>query len=336
MTKLSNNIPKRIFDTNAASFQQTALEVFRYQFEYNSLYRKYCQALNINIADIKTVTEIPFLPISFFKTKEVVTTLFEAEITFESSGTSGMVNSRHKIKDLAIYKASFLKTFAQFYGNISEWCIIGLLPSYLERKNASLVFMVDELIHLSQHANSGFYLYDFDKLYDTLIKNEKEKQPTLLIGVTYALLDFADKHHMNLNYTTVMETGGMKGRLEELTRQEVQQRLKQQLGVTDIHSEYGMTELLSQAYSKGNARFSCPPWMKILIRAEDDPFDITGADRLTTSYKSGAINIVDLANIYSASFIATDDIGKLYANESFEIEGRLENSDMRGCGLMIL
>ena len=336
MATVNNDITQHIFKVEAEGFEQTALDIFRYQHEHNAIYRRYCDALKINAEEIMGLGQIPFLPISFFKTKEVTTTSFTPQAIFESSGTTGSINSRHFVKDVSVYEESFLKTFSRFYGDVNECCIIGLLPSYMERKNSSLVYMVNELVKKSTKHNSGFYLYDFKKLHHTLLANEKIKQRTLLIGVTYALLDFAEQYKMNLKYTTVMETGGMKGRRVEITREEVHQKLQQQLGIAAVHSEYGMTELLSQAYSSANGIFTCPPWMKILIRAEDDPFEITVAQNITKAYASGAINIIDLANIYSCSFIATDDMGILYSNENFEIIGRLDNSDMRGCGLMIV
>ncbi|MEP6711865.1 MAG: acyl transferase [Ferruginibacter sp.] len=336
MTVPNDDIIKSIFNITPDGFEETSLNLFRYQYEHNKIYRQYCDALKIDMEIIKSLKEIPFLPIQFFKTKKVCTTVFKPELVFESSGTTGSVNSKHFVKEASLYIQSFLKTFNIFYGDINDWCIIGLLPSYLERQNSSLVYMVNELVSKSGNANSGFYLDDFKKLHDTLLANETAKQPTLLIGVTYALLDFAEQNKMELSFTTVMETGGMKGRREEITREEVHKKIQQQLGIPAVNSEYGMTELLSQAYSSKHGIFTCPPWMKILIRAEDDPFELFAAKNIHTKYVSGAVNIIDLANIYSCSFLATDDIGKLYANDNFEIIGRLDNSDMRGCGLMIL
>lgn len=233
------------------------------------------------------------------------------------------------MKDINLYKQSFSKAFELFYGDIKDWCVIGLLPSYLERNNSSLVLMVDELIKMSGHADSDFYLYDFDKLQSTLQRLEMQQQKTLLIGVTFALLDFADSHPMQLDHTTIMETGGMKGRRKELTRFEVHDYLKQKFDVKNIHSEYGMTELLSQAYSKGDGIFVCPPWMKVLVRDEEDPLRVSVSGR-------GVLNVIDLANIYSCSFIATDDVGMVYEDGSFEVFGRLDNSDIRGCSLLVV
>lgn len=325
-----------IFNTTTDDFEKKAIAVFNYQYRENIVYREFCDALKILPQNISSIKQIPFLPIQFFKTKEIISGNAKAQIIFESSGTTGSINSKHYVTESAIYEGSFLAAFNSFYGNIEDWCIIGLLPSYLERKNASLVYMVNCLVEKSKNKNSGFYLDETEKLFNCLQQNEKNKQPTLLIGVTYALLDFAEKYKMDLAYTTVMETGGMKGRRQEMTREEVQHQLIQQLGINEVHSEYGMTELLSQAYSKGKGIFHCPPWMKIMLRAEDDPFQLyTGAD-VINKYQSGVVNVIDLANINSCAFIATDDIGKLYPDESFEIIGRLDNSDTRGCGLMIL
>lgn len=319
----------KIFEVNKAGFDQLALEIFDFQYRNNTLYKSYVDALKINIPDVNGINEIPFLPISFFKTMDIKTTSFDAEIIFESSGTTQTVNSRHHVKDLSLYRNSFIRGFEKFYGPINNWCIIGLLPSYLERTNSSLVSMVHELIRLSGHSQSGFYLYDQEKLKRTLQYLENEGQQTLLIGVTFALIDFAEKYELRLRNTIVMETGGMKGRRTELTRQESHEFLKNRLGVGVIHSEYGMTELLSQAYSKGEGKFACVPWMKVLVRNEDDPFEVN-------LQGTGVINVIDLANIYSCSFIATDDAGTVFENGIFEISGRLDNSDLRGCSLLII
>jgi phenylacetate-coenzyme A ligase PaaK-like adenylate-forming protein len=309
------------------------LELFRFQYEFNKTYRTYVDILDIVPQNVKQVEEIPFLPIQFFKNAPVKTTEFEPEIIFESSGTTGENVSRHFVKNLNLYKKSFRRGFRTAYGEPSDWCILGLLPGYLERQNSSLITMVNELITESRNANSDFYLYDHDKLYQVLIQNEIRQQPTLLIGVTFALLDFAEKLSIELKYTTVMETGGMKGRKEEMTREEVHNFLKKKLGLRDIHSEYGMTELLSQAYSKKNGLYHCPPWMKALVREENDPFAVT---RKPASKKptNGLLNIIDLANLYSCSFIATDDVGKVYQNGTFEVLGRRDSGDQRGCSLL--
>ena len=329
-------LKKRVFAASADNFNDLALELFHYQYQNNKVYRTYCEALKVNADSVNSIQKIPFLPISFFKTHVIKTTEFDTDTVFESSGTSQTVSSKHFVKTPAIYTESFSTCFEKFYGLPKNKCILGLLPSYLERKNSSLVMMVSELIKAGNNDLSGFYLYDHEKLHSTIVHNEILKLPTLLIGVTYALLDFAEKYPMQLRHTIVMETGGMKGRREELTRQQVHALLQHQLGISLVHSEYGMTELLSQAYSKGDGLFHCPRWMKVFLRDEDDPFQIKTAAGATKKSLTGIINIIDLANIYSCSFIATDDIGRLHANESFEVLGRTDSSDMRGCSLMVL
>ncbi|WP_462252853.1 LuxE/PaaK family acyltransferase [Ferruginibacter sp.] len=332
----NTDLEKRIFAASSVNFTELAVELFHFQYRYNEVYRNYCNTINILPDTIDTIRKIPFLPIQFFKSHEIKTTFFEPAVIFESSGTTSAFNSRHFVKDIAVYRKSFTACFEKFYGQAKNKCILGLLPSYVERNNSSLVFMVEELIKQSDNNLSGFYLSDYDKLLRTILHNEILKQPTVLIGVTYALLDFAEKHSMQLRNTIIMETGGMKGRREEMTRQQVHIQLQNNLSASLIHSEYGMTELLSQAYSKGDGIFHCPPWMKVLIREEDDPFAIKTAHILQKKPMTGAINIIDLANIYSCSFIATADVGRLYSNESFEVLGRMDNSDIRGCSLMAL
>ena len=338
MKQLTDHIEIKndLFNITEQHFEPLALKIFRFQYHQNPFYRQYCDSINIQIQKIQQLEHIPFLPIQFFKTKEIRSLDFEPETIFESSGTTGSVTSRHFVKDTGLYEESFLRSFNLFYGDIESFCIIGLLPSYLERKHSSLVWMLNELIKRSQHPQSGFYLYEFEKLKEVLLQNEKARQQTILIGVTYALLDFFEINPIELKYTTVMETGGMKGRREELTRAEVQQVISKQTGVSDVHSEYGMTELLSQAYAKKEGIFYCPPWMKVLIRSEDDPFEIHSAGNITGPFIHGVINIIDLANLYSCSFIAIDDLGKLYKNGAFEVLGRLDNSDIRGCSLLLL
>ncbi len=309
-----------------------ALELFRLQYENNEIYKTYINTLGIVPNEVNSLEKIPFLPIQFFKSREVTSTIFEPEAIFESSGTTSDTTSRHYIKKTAVYRESFTRAFRLFYGNPQHWCIMGLLPGYLERENSSLIYMVNELIKISGSSCSGFYLRDHKKLYKTIVHNEITEQPTLLIGVTYALLDFAEKYSMDLDHTWLMETGGMKGKREEITREEVHKILKQRLNVKTVHSEYGMTELLSQAYSRGNGLFHCPPWMKILVREHNDPFSITENTGATKSV-TGLLNIIDLANIYSCCFIATDDVGRLFKNETFEVLGRQDTSDIRGCSL---
>ncbi|HEY4876295.1 MAG TPA: acyl transferase [Puia sp.] len=323
------NTENKIFLVQKDDFEKTTLEIFRNQSENNPVYKKYIEELKVDKLKINSLSKIPFLPVNFFKTQTIKTTNFEENIFFVSSGTTETINSRHFVKDISLYKKSFTEGFKRFYGEPEQWCIIGLLPSYLERKNSSLIFMVDELIKMSGHPKSNFYLHDFEKLSEELKLLENVKQKTLLIGVTYALLDLAEKYPLQLINTIVMETGGMKGQRKEITRKEVHDFLKKQFSLSSIHSEYGMTELLSQAYSKNNGVFECPPWMKVLVRNEDDPFDISFTG-------SGIVNIIDLANIYSCSFIATDDAGKVFENGNFEISGRTDGSDLRGCNLLVV
>jgi phenylacetate-coenzyme A ligase PaaK-like adenylate-forming protein len=317
----------KILNVTNEQFPELALEIFRYQSIHCLVYKDYIKALKINPGSISRLEQIPFLPIRLFKSHEIKTGSFVAETVFESSGTTGTLPSRHFIKSTSWYDQVFTRAFEKFYGNAENLCIIGLLPSYLERKSSSLVFMVDRLLQRSGNLHSGFYLYDFDQLMEVLFELEKNNQPALLIGVTFALLDFAERKKLSLRNTVVMETGGMKGRREEMIREEVHEILKEAFGVTKIHSEYGMTELLSQAYSKGGGIYTCPPWMRILLRDDEDPF-------LIKKEGSGAINIIDLANIHSCCFIATDDAGKLQSNGNFEILGRMDGSDLRGCSLL--
>lgn len=325
---MNSKYEDKVFLTDQAGFSQLALELFRFQYEQNPVYREYVNALQIVGPDVKRVEDIPYLPIQFFKTRDVRTTAFEPEAVFMSSGTTQTINSRHLVKSLALYRKSFLLAFEQFYGPVNEWCIIGLLPSYLERSNSSLVVMADDLVRRSGHPDSGFYLYEHEKLAQVLQSLEARQQKTLLIGVTFGLLDFAEKFPMPLHHTIIMETGGMKGRREEMTRQEVHDILKTAFGLSSVHSEYGMTELLSQGYSKGQGIFHTPAWMQIRVRQEDDPLDV----RLSGT---GIINVIDLANIYSCCFIATEDVGRVYEDGSFEVQGRVDNSDIRGCSLMV-
>jgi phenylacetate-coenzyme A ligase PaaK-like adenylate-forming protein len=326
---LNNSFVNKLFEQGEGDFNEKALRVFAFQYENNAVYRNFCDALNIQMPSLKAALRLPFLPISFFKSHRVTTTVFEPEVVFESSGTSQTVQSRHLVKELSIYRTSFMNAFERFYGNPEDWCILALLPSYLERTGSSLVLMVKELIEAGNHPQSGFYLQNTNELFQQLQQLEYKHQKTLLLGVTYALLDFADAYSLQCNSTVIMETGGMKGRREELTREEVHEQLKKGFGVKNIHSEYGMTELLSQAYSKGNGIFETPPWMKVLVRDEDDPQHVKEQGR-------GAINIIDLANVYSCSFIATDDVGEVYDDGSFRILGRMDNSDIRGCSLLAL
>jgi len=335
MNMNGQDIESKIFMVQEQGFESLALEAFNFQYKHNEVYQRFCNSLHIIPTSVKKLEQIPFLPIQFFKTKEIVTTDFAPAYIFESSGTTGQVNSQHRVKKLYLYEQSFQQTFQLFYGDIKNYCVIGLLPSYLQKGSASLVYMVDDFIKQSNYQQSGFYLDEYARLHETILQNEAASIPTLLIGVTYALLDFAEKYPTPLQHTVIMETGGMKGRRQELTRQEVHAQLQQHFALKQIHSEYGMTELLSQAYSRGEGLFYTAPWMKVLLRAADDPFDIVCPQAMNIASATGAINVIDLANLYSCAFLATDDVGRLYNNGSFEVLGRLDNSDMRGCGLMI-
>ncbi|MDG1285842.1 MAG: acyl transferase [Flavobacteriaceae bacterium] len=320
-----------IFNIQSESdFKAIALEVFKFQFEQNSVYRSFCDLLYKHPSDVNAIEQIPFLPIEFFKTHTIVSTNKTAEATFTSSGTTGSIVSKHHVCDLEVYKQSFRTGFESFYGNIEDYTILALLPSYLEREGSSLVYMVNDMIAQSKHSESGFYLHDLEALKDTILKLETRGQKTLLIGVSYALLDLIEAHSFELKHTIVMETGGMKGQRKELVKSELHALLKQGFGVDAIHSEYGMTELLSQAYSKGNGVFETPPWMKVLTRDPEDALCIQPIG------KSGGVNIIDLANINSCAFIATQDLGKMKRDGSFEILGRFDQSDIRGCNLMVL
>ena len=311
-------------------FTKIALDVFKHQFKNNKVYRSFCDLIHKHPSDVTKVEQIPFLPIQFFKTREVLSSLEEIDEIFTSSGTTGSITSKHFVTDINLYKESYLKGFVHFYGNIEEYAVLALLPNYLERNGSSLVFMVDDLIAKSKNSESGFYLNNIDELAKKLIYLEEKGQKILLIGVSFALLDLIEKHQFNLKNTIVMETGGMKGRRKELIRNELHQLLQKGFGVDEVHSEYGMTELLSQAYSKGSGVFKTPPWMKILARDTEDALTIL------PSGKAGGINVIDLANYNSCSFIATQDLGKVHENETFEIIGRFDNSDIRRCNLMVL
>jgi len=320
--ELFNNLISKDFTTQA-------LDLFRFQYEQNPLYRRYASTLGVNPTAVGRLEDIPFLPVSFFKSDKIRTTDFVPETVFTSSATTGVVSSRHEIKDLDLYRKSFRAAFTRFYGDITDWCVIGLLPSYLERSGSSLVVMVDDLVKGSGHPQSGFYLYDHDTLHRVLQELEARGQKTLLIGVTFALLDFAEKYTLSLKNTVIMETGGMKGRRRELTRPELHAYLMEKLGVNGIHAEYGMTELLSQAYSAGNGIFECPPWMRMLVRTEDDPLEVR-------TEGEGILNIIDLANHWSCAFLATEDVGRVFPDGRFEVAGRVDNSDIRGCSLLVV
>jgi len=322
------NLQKNVFSfTNEKDFDQIALDVFHYQYLTNPVYKAYAEAIQRSPENVQKPDQIPFLPIQFFKIRTVCAGKFTPQIVFKSSGTTGQTASRHDVKDVSLYEKSFFKCFELFYGRPQDYCILGLLPSYLERGDSSLVYMVDALIKKSNHPLSSFYLYDHQKLKDTILQVEENGQKTILFGVTYALLNFAEIFKFPLKHTTIIETGGMKGRKKELAKPELYEQLKEAFSVEEIHAEYGMTELLSQAYAI-NGIYKTPPWMKIMLREETDP--------LSFSERTGVINVVDLANIYSCSFIATDDLGRLHSDGSFEVLGRMDNSDMRGCSQLAL
>lgn len=311
-------------------FEKIALKVFRFQYENNLVYREFCDFLKINFQKVKSLEQIPFLPIQFFKTHKVVSNKNLIQETFSSSGTTGTITSKHYVTEVALYEESYRKGFSQFYGNIEDYVVLALLPSYLERDGSSLIYMVEDLIKMTHNPESGFYLHNHEELIEKLIRLDNAGQNVILIGVTYALLDLIEDQKFQLKNTIIMETGGMKGKRKEMIREELHTQLCEGFGVTAIHSEYGMTELLSQAYSLGNGVFECPSWMQILIRDTED------ALTYVKEGKSGGINVIDLANINSCSFIATQDLGKKNPNNSFEVLGRFDNSDIRGCNLMVI
>jgi len=310
-------------------FTRLCLEVFAYQKANCAVYGKFVELLGGKPGrKIGHYTDIPFLPIGFFKTRDIIAEGKRPEITFSSSGTTGMWASRHHLADLACYERSFRTCFAQFYGNVEDMAVLALLPSYSERSGSSLIYMVDDLIRRSHHPESGYFLYNHQDLYETLQSLRKKRAKTLLIGVSFALLDFCERFRLDFPELIVMETGGMKGRRREIVREELHQTLRKGFGVAAVHSEYGMTELLSQAYSHGNGLFRTPAWMKVLIRDPNDPLTFLGDG------KTGGVNVIDLANLHSCSFIATQDLGKRHPNGSFEVLGRFDNSDIRGCNLL--
>lgn len=322
---------KDIFNIqNEAGFTEVALAVFKHQFQTNRVYRSFCDLINVHPSDVQKVSDIPFLPIQFFKSRKVLASREEVQEIFTSSGTTGSRTSKHFVTDIKLYKESYRKGFHHFYGNIEAYTVLALLPNYLERKGSSLVYMVEDFIARSKHAESGFYLDNVEELSKMLIKLDKSGQKTLLIGVSFALLDLIEKQQFNLKNTIVMETGGMKGRRKELVREELHAILQEGFGVNEIHSEYGMTELLSQGYSQGKGIFKTPPWMRVLTRDTEDALSIQSPG------KNGGMNVIDLANYNSCSFIATQDLGKVHKDGTFEIIGRFDSSDIRGCNLMVL
>lgn len=312
-----------------AGFERAALAVFRFQYDHNIPYHTYCQYLGNKKEEVNQLEDIPFLPISFFKTHEVKTTLFKPELTFRSSGTTGMERSQHFIKDALLYKQSLINCFRYFYGNPADYTFLALLPNYLEQKNSSLIYMMEALMQQSGSKDNGYFLYNHEELYRKLIQLRDNQQKTILWGVTFALLDFAEHYQLDFPELIVFETGGMKGRRKEMVKEELYDILRRAFGVPDIHSEYGMCELLSQAYSKGGNLFTTPPWMRLRLRSEKDPLD--GSDSVST----GVINVIDLANLFSCAFIATEDLGRRHP-EGMEVLGRLDHAQIRGCNLMVL
>lgn len=310
-------------------FNDCCLQTFHYQITNCEIYRYYVQYIGVDPQHVKHYTQIPFLPIELFKSQRILASGRVPQVTFSSSGTTGMITSKHEVANVAIYETSFRKAFEAFYGNPADIAILALLPSYLERSGSSLIYMVDDLIKQSRQPASGYFLYNHQDLANTLAKLSAEKTETVLFGVTYALLDFAEQYKVDFPSLVIMETGGMKGKRKEMIREEVHEILCKAFHVPSIHSEYGMTELLSQGYSTGNGIFKCPNWLKILVRDTNDPLS------LLTDAKTGAINVIDLANIYSCSFIATQDLGKIYPDGSFEVLGRFDQSDIRGCNLLV-
>lgn len=311
-------------------FHRVAMKVFRYQYEHNLVYQQFCDLLHKTPEQVKALTDVPFLPIEFFKSKDILSSTAPIQTTFTSSGTTGMITSKHHVTDLSFYEYSFRAAFSHFYGNIEDYVVLALLPAYLEREGSSLIYMVEDLIEGSNQPESGFYLNNYEELAKMIVDLDNLGKNVLLIGVTYALLDMIEMQRFNLSNTIIMETGGMKGRRKEMIREELHKVLCEGFGVSKIHSEYGMTELLSQGYSFGDGLFECPPWMDILTR---DPED---ALTYVPEGKTGGVNIIDLANINSCSFIATQDLGKKYKDGSFEILGRFDHSDIRGCNLMVV
>ncbi|SEA46183.1 LuxE/PaaK family acyltransferase [Bizionia paragorgiae] len=323
--------PDSIFDIKTPEdFEALALQVFNFQFHNNGVYRSFCDLLNAHPSDVKQSSQIPFLPIQFFKSHEVLSTTAPITKLFTSSGTTGSTTSTHYVSDLSLYEKSFTKGFQAFYGPVEDYVVLALLPSYLERDGSSLIYMADAMIKASNHTESGFYLNNLSALKDTLISLDKQGKKVLLLGVSFALLDLIEMHQFDLKNTIIMETGGMKGRRKELIREELHALLKTGFGVDAIHSEYGMTELLSQAYSKGHGLFECPSWMRIITREPEDALHIQATG------KTGGLNVIDLANINSCAFIATQDLGRVRPDGSFEVIGRFDSSDIRGCNLMVL
>ncbi len=312
-----------------SAFEKKALAVFRYQYEQNELFRSYVQAIKTDIEKVDGIHKIPFLPISFFKSHTIISGVFEPEIVFESSKTTGEISSKHWVRSKTMYHESALLGFEEHYGSIKDYTILALLPSYLERSNASLVSMVSYFMQQSGQGFEGFYLHDFKGLFDRLQLLIKGNKKVILIGVSFALMDFAEQYPADFSKLVVMETGGMKGRKKEITRMELHAFLKQQWNLEAVHAEYGMTELLSQAYAQSNGSFKTCASLRVLVRDVNDPFDVSNEG-------VGALNFIDLANVSSCSFIATEDLGKVYTSRDFEVIGRMDHTALRGCSLLLL
>lgn len=321
---------RNIFHLSEDTFEKNALDVFIFQSQFNSVYAKYLKLIGVDPASVTAIDQIPFLPIRFFKSNMVKTGDWHEEAIFYSSGTTGQQRSRQYVEDLKFYQKIAATIFKGFYSDLSEYAFLFLLPSYLERSGASLVFMAEHLKEAGGNKYSGFFLDNYDELYQRLLDLRRIGQKTILLGVTFALIDFAAQFSIDWPELIVMETGGMKGRSKELIRENVHDRLKRSFGVPYIHSEYGMTELTSQAYSMGDGWYTCPAWMKIQVRQINDPFTkaIKG--------KTGVIQVIDLANISTCSFIETADLGRKTENGAFQVLGRMDNSEMRGCNLMYI
>jgi phenylacetate-coenzyme A ligase PaaK-like adenylate-forming protein len=325
-----NDLTGRIFEIQSASdFGKAAMEIFRFQATHCKIYREFLNYLKIAVTKVETTDRIPFLPVNFFRTTKVTCAEKKHDELFISSGTTGTGGSRHYVYDRSIYKTGFFKTFKLFYGDLPVYRILALLPSYYGRKDSSLIYMVKHLIAGTGNPESGFYHENADELVNIIGELEKKNKKAILIGLSFALLDLAEKYRLKLNNTIVMETGGMKGRRAEITRAGMHDFLCERFGLEKIHSEYGMTELLTQAYSPGEGFFSAPPWMKVMIRDMYDPF------QYHSTGKTGGINIIDLANIWSCSFIETQDIGRINNDGTFEVLGRIDNTEIRGCNLMV-
>ncbi len=326
---LQHIIYNTLSDVSPYNFEAKAITLFNYQYHNVPIYNAYVHQLGINPAQVIQLAHIPYLPIQFFKNNIIITSGSQAQITFTSSGTTTHTQAHHYVAHEQLYIHSFMHTFKLQYGNPQQYCIIGLLPSYSERTGSSLIYMADYLIHQTNHVHSGYYLHNYEALYHQLLYNEATGTATLLFGVTFALLAFAAKYSLELKHTTIIETGGMKGKGKELTRNQLYATLHQSFGTRSIHSEYGCTELLSQAYATQHGLYTPPPYLKALIRATDDPM-------LVSSQGKGMLNFIDLANVYSCAFIATDDVGEVSANGQFTVLGRQDYSDVRGCSQLTL